>query len=85
MAFLGPAVLSLGIMKSFDNIPAPERGLTRQWVRCKACRRVAYYDYLPYSLGTPSMTLPCGHGSSQRFSDGVERITEAEARKELKP
>ena len=52
----------------------------RQWVRCRECGRPGYYDYVPYSLSNPVMTLPCGHGAAQRFTDAAERITAKQAK-----
>lgn len=37
-------------------------GKQRQWVKCNKCGRAAYYDFTPYSLSNPVMTMPCGHG-----------------------
>lgn len=54
-------------------------GYRRQWVRCKECHKASFYDYIPYSLSNPIMTLPCGHGLGQRFGDSVTYITETEA------
>lgn len=62
----------------------PKSPYKRQWVRCKQCGRVAYYDYIPYSFSNPVRTMPCGHEAALRFSEAVECITatEAEAAKE---
>lgn len=37
-------------------------GCKRQWLKCNKCGRPAYYDFTPYSLSNPIMTMPCGHG-----------------------
>jgi hypothetical protein len=58
-------------------------GKKRQWVRCNKCRRVAYFDYTPYSLSNPIMTLPCGCLITGRFRDFVTYITADEAFVEL--
>lgn len=58
----------------------PWQGFRRAFVRCKECRRIAYYFYQPYSLANPVLTLPCGHGLGRRFSESVTRITEKQAR-----
>lgn len=54
------------------KLPPVPSGMERQWVRCRECKRRAYYDYIPYSLSNPIMTLPCGHGAALRFSEAVE-------------
>lgn len=66
------------------KIPEPLPGYSRQWVRCRDCGQVAYYDYIPFSLGNPVMTLPCGHGAAQKFYEAAEDITPEQAREELK-
>jgi hypothetical protein len=63
--------------------PKLVQGMKRQWVRCKECSNVAFYDYLPYSLSNPVMTAPCGHGLGQRFHDYQKGITEKEAKAAL--
>ena len=50
----------------------------RQWLKCRTCGRVMYYDYLPYSLSTPIMTTSCGHGIADRDL-GCDNITADEA------
>jgi DNA-directed RNA polymerase subunit N (RpoN/RPB10) len=59
-------------------------GFVRQWVRCRTCRRLAYYDYQPYSLSNPVRTLPCGHGLTQRFSDTVVNVDAEVAEAEMR-
>lgn len=44
--------------KVISKVP---KGYIRQWVRCKRCKGVFHYDYRPYSLANPIMTMPCGH------------------------
>lgn len=66
------------------KIPEPLPGYKRQWVKCRECGQVAYYDYIPFSLANPVMTLPCGHGSAQRFYDAVKDITLEQAQEEMK-
>ncbi|CAB4185665.1 hypothetical protein UFOVP1492_16 [uncultured Caudovirales phage] len=39
----------------------PAAGYARQWLECKECQRLQYYDYVPYSLSNPSNTSACGH------------------------
>ena len=63
---------------------APCPGYKRQWIACKQCGRVSYYDYVPYSLSNPVMTLPCGHGAALRFLDSIYKLTEAEAEGRLR-
>lgn len=49
-----------------------KQGMARQWVRCKQCGKVSYYDYQRHSLSNPVRTLPCGHGLTIRFDDAVD-------------
>lgn len=55
-------------------VPELRPGYRRQWVRCRECQRVAFYDYIPYSLSNPVMTLPCGHGLTIPFRDAVHYL-----------
>lgn len=50
----------------------------RQWLRCRTCGNVSYYDYLPYSFSNQLLWQSCGHGAAERDM-GAENITEAEA------
>ncbi len=50
----------------------------RQWLRCRECSCVAYYDYVPFSLSNPISWMPCNHGVGQKDM-GADRITAAEA------
>lgn len=59
-------------------------GYKRQWVKCNECGRVAYYDFIPFSLSMPVMTLPCGHGAAVKFYNAVVEISEYEALEVLK-
>lgn len=56
----------------------PVKGFKRQWVRCRDCGRVSHYDFQPFSLSDPIRTLPCGHGSGERFSRAVLNISARE-------
>lgn len=67
---------------AIKNVPPISKGYVRQWVRCKRCGRVAYRDYVPFSLSNPILTMPCGHWP---FDDVTEEITEAEATEALSP
>lgn len=61
-----------------EEIPV---GHERQWVKCKTCGNVAYYDFVPYTLSSPIMTLPCGHdtyGTNKKL-ENAERISADEA------
>jgi hypothetical protein len=58
------------------------KGYERQWVKCRKCGRVAHYDYVPYSLSNPIMTMPCSHGTGERDM-GATRITADEALVEI--
>lgn len=61
------------------TIPTIPKGYERAWVRCKRCSRVAFYDYVPYSLSNPIMSMPCGHDTGQSFHAATERISADEA------
>lgn len=63
-----------------DRFPKPLKGYERSWVACKVCSNIAYYDFIPYSLSNPTLTLMCGHQGGQKFSDAVDYVTEDEAR-----
>jgi hypothetical protein len=52
----------------------PLPGYKRKHVRCIECKQRFHYDYIPYSLSTPIIVLPCGHGLGQRFWDSVEEV-----------
>lgn len=65
-------------MSSKPTPPKLAKGMKRQWLRCRTCSGVAYYDYHPYSLSTPLMATPCGHGAGERDL-GCDHITESEA------
>lgn len=59
--------------------PKVPAGHKRQWLRCRTCHDVAYYDYVPYSFSNPITSMPCGHGLTQRDM-GADRINEDEAK-----
>ena len=61
-----------------SKLPKIPSGMDRAFVKCKKCPQVAYYDYIPFGLSAGIMTMPCGHGLTQRFSDGVSSITKKE-------
>lgn len=52
----------------------------RQFIKCKKCGRVSFYDYLPFSLSSPVMVPPCQH----RIDDYAD-ISEEQAMCELFP
>lgn len=60
--------------------PKVTSGYKRQWVKCKICGNVSFYDYVPYSLSIPIMLPPCHH----RMND-QEQIKEVEALVVLNP
>lgn len=60
------------------NIPALRQNYKRQWLRCRTCERVQFYDYLPYSLSAGIMTTACGHGIADRDL-GCDTISADEA------
>lgn len=51
--------------------PKLDKGLERQWVRCRKCDWIGYYDYVPYGLSRSILTMGCACGS---FDDVAERI-----------
>jgi hypothetical protein len=57
-----------------EDLPKPAHYERRQWVRCKRCGWVGYYDYTPHSFSNPIMALGCIHD----FRAG-QTISEAEA------
>ena len=61
------------------DIPKVPKGMERQWVKCKKCGEVSYYDYIPYGLANPIMVLPCNHGLTERFENIVTNIDTEEA------
>jgi hypothetical protein len=62
------------------NIPPVPFGKERQWLKCKKCGNVVYYDYVPYSLSNPIMWLPCGHDDpTRKLHHSVNEITAKEA------
>ena len=62
------------------RLPAIRKGYVRKFVRCKTkgCGRVFYYDYVPYSLSNPIMTMPCAHGIGGRIHQTTRVIDEAD-------
>jgi len=54
-----------------DDDPKPVKGMARQWVRCRRCDWVGYYDYVPFSLSRPILTMGCG---CWPFDEVAERI-----------
>lgn len=61
---------------SKQPIPKPAKGFARKWVACRHCQRRFYYDYQPYSLSNPILTLPCGHGVGAPFHERVREVPE---------
>jgi hypothetical protein len=60
------------------SLPTLFKGYSRQWLRCRTCQRVQFYDYLPFSLSNSVVTLACGHDSTERDL-GCDSIDEATA------
>lgn len=52
----------------------PPPGYKRKHVRCIECKQRFHYDYIPYSLSTPILVLPCRHGLGLRFWDSVVEV-----------
>lgn len=61
------------------KLPALAQGYKRDWLRCKKCREVFYFDFLPRSLSNPITWLPCGHGLGENLYDATVTISEQEA------
>ncbi|NID14345.1 hypothetical protein [Luteibacter yeojuensis] len=61
------------------KIPAVISGYKRQWVECRECKAVAYYDFIPYSLSSHLATMPCHHGAAMRLENATNRISEEDA------
>lgn len=45
------------------------RGYERKFVKCKKCRIMAYYDFVPYSLSNPVMAASCGHDIRRDYKE----------------
>lgn len=41
----------------------------RQWIRCRICWTVKYYDYTPYGLSSPIRIATCDCGSIALYDD----------------
>jgi len=52
--------------------PKPAKGLGRQWVRCRKCDWIGYYDYVPYGLDRPILTMGCACGSFDEVAENIE-------------
>jgi hypothetical protein len=63
-------------------IPDLKPGKKRQWLKCRTCQGVSFYDYTPYSLENPIRTQPCSHGVTARDM-GADGITSEEAMRSL--
>lgn len=62
------------------RFPKLSNGFKRQWLQCRECSRVYFYDYVPYGLSNPLRWLPCGHSPiGDRYDIGANEITEEEA------
>jgi hypothetical protein len=49
-------------------------GYARSYDQCKTCERIYYRDFVPFSLSSPVITLPCGHGATVRYLDAVRIV-----------
>jgi len=56
-------VVSQGQGISVEPIKA---GHARQWLQCRTCQKVSYYDFVPFSNSVPIRITPCGHSIGQR-------------------
>lgn len=65
-------------------------GTVRQWMRCRVCKYIAHYDYVPYGLGGMIAIARCKCGSIDLHMDRQNRkprweeITPEEAKAALK-
>lgn len=47
------------------RIPKPIKGYARQFLQCKRCKKVQYYDYIPHSSSIDIKISVCIHGISE--------------------
>lgn len=66
-----PRPISIVILP--DVPPIPE-GYKRNWLWCRKCDEISYYDYVPYDTEMPSFHTTCGHDF---FSD-LEYLKDSE-------
>lgn len=64
------------------SIPPLPSGYKREWLRCRKCRRVYHFDFIPFSLSNPVRWTGCGHDEGRRDLN-CDTITEGEARDAL--
>jgi hypothetical protein len=62
------------------RLSRPSPGYERLFYRCKkrGCKRVFYYDYVPYSLANPVLVQPCGHNIGEKEKIFGTEITKRE-------
>jgi hypothetical protein len=48
------------------RVPPLSPGQNRQWLQCRRCKAVYWYDYTSYGLSNPIRWTSCGHGISER-------------------
>ena len=65
------------------RIPKVSDGNKRDWIKCKKCGEVYFYDYLPFGIGTPITWLKCGHDFGTKIYLVTDIISETEAVKFL--
>lgn len=68
-------------IKSLKFLPAPLPGYKRTFEQCRTCDRVYFRDYVPYSLSNPILTLPCGHGLTERHETRVRTLPADQAQR----
>lgn len=66
-----------------ESFPLPQSWQKRDWLQCKRCGYIAYYDYQPYSLSSPILTFPCGHGLTQKLHEYTTKLDEETAKRLL--
>ena len=47
------------VQNDHEHLPPVEKGHRRAFKRC-SCGCVGFYDYVPYSLSTAILVMPCG-------------------------
>jgi hypothetical protein len=58
------------------KLAPPAFGYKRKWIKCNKCGKEYFYDYIPYSLASPLLWLPCGHGVGQKLHKVSTEIDE---------
>jgi hypothetical protein len=51
----------IGFKRVYNKANKLPSCMKRKFVQCKRCKKMAAYDYVPFSLSSPIITTPCGH------------------------